>query len=49
MMVAPGSDAACLRAFLERMASRASIRAAVVREAFTLPLQGVQTSPVADV
>ena len=36
-MVAPGSVAVCLRAFLDRMASRASIRAAVVREAFTLP------------
>ena len=47
--VEPGSLAACLRALAERMASRASIRAAVARDAFTPPLHGVQTSPVATV
>ena len=46
-IVAPGLTAACLRALLARIASRASIWAAVVREARTVPFQGLQTSPVA--
>lgn len=45
-MVAPGSVAACLRAFWARMASRASIWAAVVRVPFTEPFHGLHTSPV---
>ena len=43
---ARGRVAACLRALADRIASRASIWAAVVREAFTEPFQGLQTSPV---